>query len=358
MAILLLLLFRCAQFSRLTGDKVDVRAGICQIDTHNAEYSADEFWRSMTLSNIDLNLLKVLDVLLAERSVTRAGKRLGRSQPAVSNALQRLRNLLKDELLVRGPEGFVLTPRAEAIRVPLRNALHVVESCVSQKPRFDPAEATGVFRLSMPDRLSLALIPDLLDRMQRLAPGMTLQVTTADRSQALELIDADRVDLALGWFDERRPHLKFEILLQEDLFCVVRRGHPLLRRHAKYDIQSVLAFPHLVVSATGNWRAIFDELLSREGLQRRALVAVTNFTVVPHLLGRSDMIGVFTRYAAKVFEETFGLMTRPLPIGISIETAMVWQLRYDNDRKFEWLRQQVSAVCRHIAAGARQRQAS
>jgi DNA-binding transcriptional LysR family regulator len=312
----------------------------------------------MNLNNLDLNLLKALDVLLGERSVTRAGKRLGRSQPAVSNALQRLRNLLGDELLVRGPDGFVLTPRAEGIRAPLRDALTLVERCVSSKPQFDPAEATGVFRLSMPDRLSLALIPPLLERIQRLAPGVTLQVTTADRRHALDLIDADGVDLALGWFDERPPHLKFEILMQEDLFCVVRRGHPILRRGAKCDIRAVLAFPHLVVSATGNWRAIFDEMLSQYGLQRRALVAVTNFTVVPHLLGRSDMIGVFTRYAAEVFEQTFGLVARPLPMAMSIETAMIWQLRYDSEQKYAWLRQQVGAVCRDVAAGARQRQAS
>jgi DNA-binding transcriptional LysR family regulator len=313
---------------------------------------------SMNLANIDLNLLKVLDVLLAERSVTRAGKRLGRSQPAVSNALQRLRHLLGDDLLVRGAEGMVLTARAEAIRAPLRDALALVESCVSAKPKFDPSAAAGVFRLSMPDRLSLALIPPLLDRMQRLAPGLTLQVTTADRRQALELIDGGRVDLALGWFDERPPHLNAEVLMREDLFCVVRRGHPILGRGAKYDMSTVLAFPHLVVSATGNWRAIFDELLSRNGLERRTLVAVTNFTVVPHLLGRSDMVGVFTRHAAKVFEETFRLVTRPLPMAVSIETAMIWQLRNAGDQKHEWLRQQVGAACREIAASAPQHQAS
>ena len=113
------------------------------MDTGNAGHSGHEFGHPMNLGNIDLNLLKVLDVLLVEGSVTRAGKRLGRSQPAVSSALQRLQHLLGDELLVRGPEGFVLTARAEAIRGPLREALGLVESCVSTKPRFDPAKATA-----------------------------------------------------------------------------------------------------------------------------------------------------------------------------------------------------------------------
>src|SRR5487761_2454671 len=107
----------------------------------------------MNLGSVDFNLLKVLDALVTERNVTRAGKRLGRSQPAVSNALQRLRHLTGDELLVRGPHGFVLTPRAEDIRAPLRDAIALGEGFLSGEPQFDPAEAAGVFRLSTPDRL-------------------------------------------------------------------------------------------------------------------------------------------------------------------------------------------------------------
>ena len=219
----------------------------------------------MNLSNIDFNLLKVLDALIAERNVTRAGKRLGRSQPAISNALHRLRDLLADDLLVRGPNGFVLTPRAEAIRAPLREAISLVESCLVEKSRFDPAHATGVFRLSTPDRLSLVFVPPLYTRLRKLAPNMALQVLTADRKQALDLLDADRTDIALGWLDEQPSHLNAEFMMEEQLFCVLRRDHPLLRRGAKYDIASVLSFPHLVVSATGQRSAIIDDLLLRHG---------------------------------------------------------------------------------------------
>ena len=123
---------------------------------------------AMNLSNLDFNLLKVLDALVTERNVTRAGQRLGRSQPAVSNALQRLRVLLGDDLLVRGPGGFVLTPRAEAIRVPLRESITLIESCLAQEPLFDPSTAVNVFRVTMPDRLSIAVLPKLFARIQRI----------------------------------------------------------------------------------------------------------------------------------------------------------------------------------------------
>ena len=161
----------------------------------------------MNLKNVDFNLLKVLDVLITERNVTRSGELLGRSQPAISNALRRLRVLLNDDLLVRGVNGMLLTPRAEALRQPLREALASLERSIFEGADFDPAVATSVYRLSMPDRLTLAVVPPLLDRLQRLAPNMALQVLTADRQQALDLIDKDQIDLALGWFDEKPRHL-------------------------------------------------------------------------------------------------------------------------------------------------------
>ena len=303
----------------------------------------------MNLGTIDFNLLKVLDALIDERNVTRAGKRLGRSQPAVSNALHRLRELFGDDLLVRGPNGFLLTPRAEAMRKPLREAITLVEGCLSDGMQFNPANATGVFRLSTPDRLSLAVIPQLHARLQKLAPNMSLQVLTADRKQALDLLDDDRTDLALGWLDEKPSHLKTEFMIEESLFCVFRRDHPLLKRRKALDIESILSFPHLIVSATGQRTAIFDDLLLRHGLRRRALVAVTNFTTVPHLLMGSDMIGVFTSLAANVFEKSFGLVKRPVPIKIGkISTNMVWQTRNDRDPKHVWLREQIKAVYRNL----------
>jgi LysR family transcriptional regulator, mexEF-oprN operon transcriptional activator len=301
----------------------------------------------MNLSTVDFNLLKVLDALIVEHSVTHAGARLGRSQPAVSNALHRLRKLLGDDLLVRGPRGFELTARADAMRAPLREAIALVEGCLAKEIRFDPAAATGVFRLSTPDRLNLAVVPPLLARLQKAAPSMELQVLTADRGPAVELLESDRTDLALGWLDRKPSHLNAEFMMEEALFCVFRRGHPLQARGRRFDIAAVLSYPHVVVSATGQRRAIFDDLLERHGLRRRPLVAVTNFTSVPHLLGRSDMIGVFTELAADVFERSFKLAKRAVPLDIGkITTNMVWHMRNDRDRKHVWLREQIKAVYR------------
>jgi DNA-binding transcriptional LysR family regulator len=299
----------------------------------------------MTLAKLDLNLLKVLDALIAERNVTRAGEALGRSQPAISNALRRLRAALGDELFVRGAEGLELTPRAQSLVEPLREAIALLQSSLFENAPFDPATATGLYRVSTPDRLSLAVVPRLFDRLRDLAPGIDLHIATADRRQALDLLDDDKIDLALGWLDNPPGYLKTEALLEEYLYCVFREGHPVASPKAKFDMAAVLSFPHIVVSATGGRTAIFDDLLARRNLARRALVAVPNFTPVPHLLARSDMIGVFTKLAADVFERSFGLVKRRVPLNIGkIATVMAWHARNDGDRKHAWLRRQIRAV--------------
>lgn len=303
----------------------------------------------MNLGNVDFNLLKVLDALITERNVTRAGRRLGRSQPAVSSALRRLRELFGDDLLVRGPTGFDLTARAEALRGPLRDAMTLVETCFGGSASFDPASASGEFRISMPDRLSLALTAPLQARLHKRAPRMVLQVITADRQQALDFLDTDRVDLSLGWLDGKPGHMIAEPLMDESLLCVFRRDHPILKRKGRFDIAAVLAYPHLVVSALGTRGAIFDELLARHGLRREVRVAVTNFSVVPQILRRSEMIGVFTSLAANVFRTSFGLATRPVPLDVGkITTSMVWQARFDKDPKQIWLREQIRDLYRAL----------
>ena len=140
-----------------------------------------------------------------------------------------------------------------------------------------------------------------------------------------------------------------ERLYDEKLFCVFRREHPLAKARKRFDIASVLSFPHLIVSATGARTAIFDELLSRHNLRRDPLVSVSNFTAVPHLLSRSDMIGVFTELASGVFEKSFGLVKRPVPLNVGvITTSMVWHVRNDRDPKHAWFRKQVRAIYRNL----------
>jgi LysR family transcriptional regulator, mexEF-oprN operon transcriptional activator len=299
----------------------------------------------MRRKEFDLNLLTVLDALIAERNVTRAGHQLSRSQPAISNSLHRLRGLLRDDLFVRGPDGLILTPRAEAIREPLREIMTLINESIIEEASFDPARATGVYRISMPDRLTVAIVPPLMERLTKSAPAMELHVMTADRRHAIDLLEQDRVDLAVGWFDEKPRILHSEFLADEELYCIYRPGHPITRSNRKAGIKTILSYPHLIVSATGERSAIFDGFLERYNLRRQAHISVSNYTVVPHLLRHSDMIAVLTKLAADVFERSYGLEKRRVPIEFGrISTNMVWHARSDRDSKQAWLRRQIKAA--------------
>jgi DNA-binding transcriptional LysR family regulator len=297
----------------------------------------------MDLRTFDFNLLKVLDALIVERNVTRAAERLGRSQPAISNSLRRLRRILGDDLLIRGQDGLVLTSRAEALRGALNAAIASIENCVVEGSSFDPAKASGVIRMCMPGRVGLAVLPPLLARIKRLAPGLALQVTTADRQQALDLHIAGRIDLSLGWIDDKPGHLQFERMMDEGFFCVFRPDHPIQK--GRFDIKTVLSYSHLVVSATGDGRSRFDDLLKPHGLHRHILIAVTTFTPVGQLLLCSDMIGVFTTLAAESLRASSGVEIRPVPIDIgNVSTTMAWPVRFEQDKQHAWLREQLRIV--------------
>ena len=177
------------------------------------------------LANLDMNLLKILNILIEEQNVTRAGARLGRTQPAISNALNRLRNLLDDELLVRGAGGLALTQRAEALRVPLQLLMQLAGIWLSEGVQFDPSTATGVIQIGVPDRLSLSVLPLLVKRLANEAPSLNLHVKTADRDQTISLFDNNEIELALGWPENLPSHLRSEWLFDEELVCAVSYTH-------------------------------------------------------------------------------------------------------------------------------------
>ena len=300
-----------------------------------------------------MNLLKVLDALIKEKNVTRAGERLGRTQPAISNALNRLRKLLDDELLVRGSGGLTLTPRAEALRDPLNDIMQLAEICLSEGIQFDPMEATGILRIGLPDRLSLSVLPLLVKKLSDTAPGLGLHVKTADRDQTLSLFENEEIDLALGWPENLPPHLKSEWLFDEELVCVCRRGHPVLSKTRPFDTKALVSFPHVVVSATGGQRAVFDNLLADRGLERKGKVFVPGFSAVPELLRSSNMLAVFTRGLAVIFGKTHGLEHTELPLDLGpLGHFMVWPARYDSDPRHVWYREQIRSVCGTLDARA------
>jgi len=301
----------------------------------------------MKSRTFDMNLLKVLNVLFEERSVTRTGDRLGRTQSAVSNSLKNLRDAMNDPLLVRGPEGLVLTPRAQVLEAQVREIIRMTESCLADSAEFDPSTASGRFRIGAPDRLSLPVMLPLFATLRARAPDIAVDLITTDREQALALLDRDQLDLAVGWFGRPSAHFNASLLFQERFVCLCRDGHPILRIEPAVDLATILSFPHLVVSAAADRKAAFDIMLERFGQRRHAAISVSNFSMVPSLLRDSDLIGIYTARVADVLARDFGLATKGMPAEIGpLDHYMVWHNRYNADRKHGWFREQVAAACR------------
>jgi DNA-binding transcriptional LysR family regulator len=288
------------------------------------------------LAGIDLNLLTSLDVLLEERNVTRAARRLGVSQPAVSHNLRRLRELLGDPLLVRTPQGMVATPRATELGPAVRAALEAAETVLQAAPRFDPARAERSFVLAMADQASFQLLPPLVARIAAIAPGIALQLRPppADLSAALAEGEAQ---LAIGVFGDAPAGIRTEPLWDETFACVIRRGGPGTR--GPFDLSRYLARPHLLVAPRGRPGSIVDELLARDRLQRRIAVVVPHFLVAPAIVATSDLVWTAPAGLARAFAESYSLAVRPPPLAIpSFAIAMRWHLRLDRDPGLAWLR--------------------
>ena len=295
----------------------------------------------------DMNLLKVLSVLLEERSVTRTAKRLGRTQSAISNSLKKLRDALEDPLFVRGPDGLIPTPKARILEKRVHSIIRATNECLAGGAVFDPAAASGRIRVGAPDRISLPVLLPLIERIHQNAPNLALDITTTDREEALGLLDADQLDMAIGWIDN--PPLRFnsEFLFQEGFVCLCRRGHPLVTHDKAADLATILSYPHLMVSAAADPRAVFDLILARTGRRRNTMISVSNFTMVPSILRSGDMVGVFTQRVAKVLAKDSELVALPVMSEVEpLDHFMVWHNRNDADQLHLWVRELVRRVAK------------
>jgi len=280
----------------------------------------------MNLRSLDLNLLVVLDALLDEAHVSRAADRLGLSQPAASAALQRCRHLFRDELLERGRGTMRLTPKAEALRAPLKSLLADVTDLID--PREIPlADIRQTLRITMADFPALFVIAPLQQELQRSAPGVDLVIQPWHGADAARqaLVDGTS-DLAISVFPPVEDDLHREELLTEHYVIGMRTEHPAAEA---FDLDAWLAYPHMLVSGRGDTRTPLDAELSRRGLSRRVGLVVPNFQMAPALLQNSDLIAMLpSRIKAEAGNLRFFAPPIPVP-GFPLHLA--WHRRRAND---------------------------
>jgi len=294
----------------------------------------------VNIKELDLNLLRVFDAVLRGRSATTAAAQLGLTQPAVSNALARLRGAFGDALFLRTPHGMEATPFARELAEPVRQALALLEAALAHGPGFDPATSVRSFRFYMSDLGQIEFLPPLVERLHKRAPGVRLEAVGMEVDDIAAALAAGSLDLAMGFLRGLGPPVQRRALFRDPYVCLLRAGHP-IRNLTKREFQEA---SHVLVTYRGGHHVV-EEALERAGLARRIVLRVPHFTVVPMVLERSDLILTLPARVARVFERGGAFRSLPPPVPIpSAEVALHWHERFDADAGNRWLREQLAEL--------------
>jgi len=307
---------------------------------------------------LDLNLLRVFDEVMSERNLTRAAANLAMTQPAVSNALRRLRDALHDELVVRAGYGVRPTPRALELWPAVRSALDALRSAV-QTDGFEPAEARDAFVLAMADATAALLMPPLVRRLQADAPGVSLRVRPLLTRDPRALLATGELDAAVGHFpaavaaigqaamqEGAAGSFGYERLYDGRYVCVMRAGHPLAQ--SPLGLDPYCAARHLLVSFSGRPFGFVDEALGALGRQRRIVLTVNQFFTAGQLVAQTDLLTVLPARFVSSTGIAAQLVTRELPFALpAVHVDLMWHRSQATRPAHRWLR-------RLVVAGARE----
>ncbi len=300
---------------------------------------------------LDLNLLRVFDEVMAERSLTRAARNLSLSQPAVSNALRRLRDTLGDDLVVRDGQGMAPTPRALVLWPTVREALRQLQASLNPNT-FEPATATNTFVLAMADATAAELMPGLIDILERQAPGVSMRVLPLSTRDPRRLLDDGNADVAVGHFpsvladlvvraqSDEAVAFAHQRLYDGQYMCVMRTGHPLARGPLTLD--KFCAARHMLVSFSGRPFGFVDESLASLGKKRQIVLTVNQFFTAGRVVAHSNLLTVLPQHFVSVTGIADQLVLRPLPFDVApVHVDAVWHSRMASQSAHQWLRQAI-----------------
>jgi len=312
-------------------------------------------WQSinaMHLSKVDLNLFVVFDTIYAEGGITRASRRLNLSQPAISHALGRLRQMFDDPLFTR--HGHVMTPTPLARRMigPIRQSLQGLEVTLNRADRFDPGSAAKRFSVGMRDVVECVVLPGLMRTIARSAPGVDINIVRAERRELERELSAGTLDAAVDVLLPLPEEIRRQRLGAEWLTVVARRNHPHVR--AKLDLDTYLAQEHILVSSRRRGLSAEDFELGRHNLRRRVRLRCQNYFAACRVVSETDLILTMPQRYARILNAQFGNRLLPFPLEVPmLDTYIYWHAYADADPANTWLRQQLLQTLRGGATSAR-----
>ena len=305
--------------------------------------------RDVHFRNVDLNLLHALYALLEERHVSHAAKRSFLSQPAMSRALDRLRETFGDPLLVRTGRVYERTPRGERVLRELESIMGRLAAMV-QGEEFYPARSQERFRVAMTDHGSAILLPALLERVRKAAPHARLEIS-AWRTQAYEDVVAGRIDLALS-AEAVPPTLESEVIFNLDFVCLVGSTQPVRKR--RFTLKQYLQLPHALVETLGGQQTMVDRPLAQLGVKRRVALRLPFFLPAIFAIAKTDLVLTVPRKLAKITGPIAGLRVVEPPREIkAFPYFMAWHSRLNTEPAHAWLRDQVRIAARSLSTFTR-----
>ncbi|MDM7860513.1 LysR family transcriptional regulator [Alteromonas sp. ASW11-36] len=298
----------------------------------------------MNLNRIDLNLFAVFDAIYTAGSLTKAADVLCITQPAVSNSLARLREMLNDPLFVRTGHSMTPTPVAQNIIVPARQALGLLRKSVQQSHTFDPAISEKAFNFASRDLLEVSIMPRLMVRLQNVAPNVTLTNYEIARSQVVSSMANGSLDFFADASSFTDPHLCKQKIASDRFVVIARKNHPALKNGL--DLETFLRLGHINVSHRKSGAGPIDIELDKLGKKRKVIMRGQHFLTVPSAIVKTDLIACLPYHLAKHYD----LSIFELPFDIQpVEYFLYWHVSADHDHAHLWMREQISEVCKAYA---------
>jgi DNA-binding transcriptional LysR family regulator len=296
-----------------------------------------------SMSQLDLNLLRLFDALLTERSVTRAAGRLHLTQSATSGALARLRRALNDPLFIRTSDGLVTTSKAEAMAEPLRQCLARIDQVILEATTFNPSAACDRFQLRAPDHTLRILLPYLMPILAKEAPSLELDFEPLMGDEVFKQLKIGELDILISYFANKAgENLHATRLFTERSVAIASRSHPTIRKSLTLD--QYVAAEHVVLRPQGTWSiSPIDRALRALGHARKVRMRIGSHLIAPVIVGSSDMIASVPENFAQRFVKEHKVQVFPLPFDVPLfEISMAWHERAHRNPAHRWLRRLIT----------------
>lgn len=302
----------------------------------------------MNITSVDLNLLVAFDALMSERNVTRAARRIGLSQPAMSNALSRLRALFDDELFVRSGRGMEPTARAQSLAMPVSEALRRIEEAIAPALAFDPCNLDRSVRIAMTDNSMAVLLEALILRFRNAAPKLDLHIKNSRPAGMTPMLDDGEIDMAIGVAGELEARHRAMPLYSDRLVGIARRGRFGPRGPS---LEQFVAAEHVLVTPRSGTGGTLDRELANRGLSRRVFLTLPQFIMAPYAVAKADLVACLPARIALAKAEMLDLEIFEPPVELDDFTvSLIWHGRDDAEPAHRWLRETVADVVREVTA--------